>query len=213
MCGIMGYSGPSQDKRNSDLELALFYEISVRGHHAAGYFADGVIRKDAIPSWAMALQRKTRRDFEGARVVMGHARYATDGNPANPANNHPFVAGDHDQFVLIHNGIIHTKPAGIRLSSQCDSEVLVRLIERAGSVPEAKDEIFSLVGTFAFLCWDGQHLWFLRNNGSPGCYIEHNRGIFVASTPEIMYRAADAVGQAIPKPVEFPAYSLFRIWN
>ena len=209
MCGIMGYVGKGDD-RDTELALALFSVISVRGTDAAGYFADGVVRKDNISSWKMALQRKTRKDWDGAKVILGHARFATHGSPKYNENNHPFKAG---KFVLIHNGVIHTKPAGIHLESKCDSEVIIRLIERAGGVKEARSDVFGLVGSFAVLCYDGQYVWFMRNGGSPGCYIERDGGIFVASTPAIMKAAAKLACQDIPEPKALESHELYRVLN
>jgi glucosamine 6-phosphate synthetase-like amidotransferase/phosphosugar isomerase protein len=123
-------------------------------------------------------------------------------------NNHPHVAG---RFVLVHNGVVQRKPAGIRLETDCDSEILVRVIERAGGVKKAYGDLMNLAGSFAIMCWDGEDLWLLRNEFSPACYVEYNHGIFVASTPEIMEMAARSVHLKIPKPQVVPPGRLFRI--
>ena len=114
---------------------------------------------------------------------------------------------------MIHNGVIHNKPAGIHLESKCDSEVILRLIERAGGVQEARSDVFGLVGSLAILCYNGQNVWFMRNQGSPGCYIDRGGGIFIASTPEIMTSAAMLVNQDIPEPKILESYELYRILN
>jgi glucosamine 6-phosphate synthetase-like amidotransferase/phosphosugar isomerase protein len=124
-------------------------------------------------------------------------------------NNHPHVAG---KYILVHNGVIAVKPAGIKLESECDSEILVRVIERAGGVQPAYKEIMELEGSLAILCWDGESLWFLRNTGSPGYYVEHGNGIFAASTAEIIMDAAKRVGLEIGEPKRFKAGSLYHFY-
>ena len=186
MCGIMGYFGDGKELHQR-MNMALFSEISQRGIHAAGYFADGEVVKAPISSSKLAMAPRTYMDFYGAKVIMGHARFATHGSWLNPLNNHPHQA---DPYILIHNGVIFTKPAGIHLDSECDSEILVKVIQRSGGVGRAFNELCGLAGSFAFLCWDGAALWFARNEGSPGVYVEREGAVFVASTEQILKRAA-----------------------
>lgn len=151
MCGIFGFVGTAEKKKAdfTDFNLGLLGEINTRGKHASGYFADGKIVKKQIPSTELVKLAQTEKDFRGAGVIMGHARYAAHGSPRNMKNNHPHTSG---RFVLVHNGVILTKPAGIHLDTECDSEVLVKVIKKAGGVKEAYWDLLGLTGSFAILC-------------------------------------------------------------
>lgn len=106
----MGYVGSAPAERDHSIfNLALFSEISRRGQHPSGYFADGKIVKKRIPSFELAQKPSTKKDFQTASVVMVHARYATSGSPYRMENNHLHTAG---KFVLIHNGMITNKIDG-----------------------------------------------------------------------------------------------------
>ena len=66
-------------------------------------------------------------------MVLGHVRWATHGNPKDNRNNHPHVCSG-GRYFLVHNGVISnhldiTDRYGLRLRSDCDSEILLRLVE------------------------------------------------------------------------------------
>lgn len=68
---------------------------------------------------------------ESAVAMMGHTRWATHGAASDLACAHPFTC---DGGFLAHNGIIpnHDRIAaehGLLTTSECDSEVLARLVE------------------------------------------------------------------------------------
>jgi glucosamine 6-phosphate synthetase-like amidotransferase/phosphosugar isomerase protein len=120
------------------IELAVASEE--RGTEAAGFAAltaDGELLWQRQPGPARLLFRGT--EFAALRrrnvtMAIGHTRLATRGAPAVNGNNHPHLAGD---WGLVHNGWIpqHERKAallGLRLKSQCDSEVLVRVLDRHG---------------------------------------------------------------------------------
>ena len=66
-----------------------------------------------------------------ARMLVGHCRWATHGDPRNNLNNHPHPA---DGGWIVHNGVVHNhedlrrrvRPLAV---TECDSEVLGLLIE------------------------------------------------------------------------------------
>ena len=72
-----------------------------------------------------------------ARMLVGHCRYATQGDPADNINNHPHPA---DGGWIVHNGVIRdyaglVEPFDLHPVSDCDSEVLGLLVEAGrGSV-------------------------------------------------------------------------------
>jgi glucosamine 6-phosphate synthetase-like amidotransferase/phosphosugar isomerase protein len=70
---------------------------------------------------------------DDARLLIGHCRYATQGDPGNNLNNHPHPC---DGGWIVHNGMIpeyHSLVWTRELFpvSRCDSEVLGLLIEQA----------------------------------------------------------------------------------
>lgn len=140
MCGIFGFAGhpPAGAKLMFDAFLTeLAIETQVRGSHATGlcaYVGDrrtfhgkGPITATEfvrVPLWARALKQ--------AHSLIGHTRFATQGNPADNKNNHPFLS---ERWAMIHNGVISgymniAHKEGVKLESDCDSEVILRVIDK-----------------------------------------------------------------------------------
>jgi glucosamine 6-phosphate synthetase-like amidotransferase/phosphosugar isomerase protein len=76
-----------------------------------------------------------------------HARATTDGDPNRNINNHPHI-GEHS--VLVHNGMIwqHENIArshNLKLKSDCDSEVLLRLAEQKESMTEGVEHMAKVI--------------------------------------------------------------------
>jgi glucosamine 6-phosphate synthetase-like amidotransferase/phosphosugar isomerase protein len=90
------------------------------------------------------------RMVEDAVMLIGHCRYATRGNAKDNLNNHPHSA---DGGWIVHNGTVHDyliieHQRGLSRISDCDSEILGRVIEDAegtllGRCVEAAQETVS----------------------------------------------------------------------
>jgi len=110
-----------------------------RGHHAFGF---------AWLDWSGRLKMFKRRgrivdhldtldQLSEARFLIGHCRWATQGDPADNGNNHPHPA---DGGWIVHNGMIGgyadlIRRHGLAPSTDCDSELLGLLLERGqGSI-------------------------------------------------------------------------------
>jgi glutamine---fructose-6-phosphate transaminase (isomerizing) len=135
MCGVFGFV--SYDGQGPDLKaLAKIAEATMaRGPHAFGF---------AWLDWSGRLKmfKRTGRivDHLGllamvadARILVGHCRWATHGDPKNNLNNHPHPA---DGGWIVHNGVVSNHEElsveyDLHPVTDCDSEVLGLLI--AGS--------------------------------------------------------------------------------
>ena len=152
MCGVFGFAG-NLTRREWALAHRLMVELAIaseeRGTDAAGYAAltaSGELLWQRQPGPARHLFMG--REFANLRrrnVVMaiGHTRLATTGAPAVNGNNHPHLAGSVSErcasplWAVVHNGFIpwHERKAaalGVRLESQCDSEILAQVLDRYG---------------------------------------------------------------------------------
>lgn len=131
---------PAQQRLAMDLMAELAIASEVRGRDAGGFAAlcaNGELIARRQPGPAGPLFRGQEwRGLRQRRILMaiGHTRLATHGAPAINGNNHPHLAGE---WALVHNGCIpyHEHKArrlGVRLHSQCDSEILVHVLRRWG---------------------------------------------------------------------------------
>jgi glucosamine 6-phosphate synthetase-like amidotransferase/phosphosugar isomerase protein len=135
MCGVFGFV--SRD--NSSVNLKILERVALvtesRGKHAWGMaWIDGngrmrMYKQTGRVGDSLALLRMAA----DARFLIGHCRYATQGNPKINTNNHPHPA---DGGWVVHNGMIPNyddlvTAHGLHPVGVCDSEVLGLLIEQA----------------------------------------------------------------------------------
>jgi glucosamine 6-phosphate synthetase-like amidotransferase/phosphosugar isomerase protein len=136
MCGVFGFVSLNDAPVNLKVLARIAQITERRGPHAFGFaWIDGKGRlcmykqtgrvSDSLCLLAMAAD---------ASLLIGHCRYATQGDPANNLNNHPHPA---DGGWIVHNGMIHDYDTAVFRHdlypvTDCDSEVLGLLIERAG---------------------------------------------------------------------------------
>lgn len=229
MCGVLGWIGNPKHWRDSHrlmVELAIASEE--RGMDAAGYAAltaSGELLWQRQPGPARLLFRD--KEFAALRrgnVVMaiGHTRVATTGAPAVNGNNHPHLAGDlaggRPAWALVHNGFIplheHKAAAlGVRLESQCDSEILAQVLDRYGETegPETclalggKQSVLAInVASRTMLAWTNGEMPLVAFR------IDGLTGTWWASTEAIARRALERVGLTarFAKPVPRVVYRL-----
>lgn len=134
MCGIFGYVSAGEGRPNLKRLERIARVTESRGRHAFGFawldrrgrmrcFKQTGRISDHLGLLAM---------MSDARILIGHARYATQGDPADNINNHPHPC---DGGWLVHNGTVPRYLAiddewGLRRCSDCDSETIALLIER-----------------------------------------------------------------------------------
>ena len=220
MCGVFGFACPSRataragnlTRREWALAHQLMVELAIaseeRGTDAAGY---AVLTVDGEMLWQRqpgpARHLFLGKGFAALRhkdVVMaiGHTRFATTGAPAVNGNNHPHLAGD---WALVHNGFIplHERKAaalGIRLKSQCDSELLVQVLDRYGEA-EGPEVCLALGGKQSVLAINarGRAMLAWTNGEMPlvAFEVEGLPEVWWASTTEIAAGAAAKLGKSV----------------
>jgi glucosamine 6-phosphate synthetase-like amidotransferase/phosphosugar isomerase protein len=189
MCGVFGFVSKGKQPVNLRIlqEVAAITEL--RGPHAWGLAwvtADGEINTfkqqgritDSLGMLAMA---------EGARLLVGHCRYATHGDPANNANNHPHDGGD---AAVVHNGQIHhyrsiARSLRLRMQTECDSEVLGLMLKKFRGTPikrmtRACSEAVGLTPFASLAIWPDRVLA-ARANKQPLHIGETAGGVWLAS--------------------------------
>ena len=214
MCGIIGMIGNTKENRWNETHRILthlFLSAETRGRDATGFVAqpdplkgwgDGriVTDKEPIRSSQFVDENPAWRGLKHRRcsMVLGHVRWATHGDPADPQNNHPHISG---HLALVHNGILtsHRDLADkfcLRLKSDCDSEVLLRIIERSKSIPMGMS-ICLREGPGSIVVYDSREhcLWLGRDESRPLwiCKIKNDHRLFFASTPGILIHGIQSV--------------------
>jgi glutamine---fructose-6-phosphate transaminase (isomerizing) len=172
MCGIIGYIG---EREANDILINGLQQLEYRGYDSAGI---AIINNQNITIHKVEGRVNKLRigKLEGT-LGIGHTRWATHGKPED-RNAHPFSDEEHN-FVIVHNGIIENylelkaglQEAGVKFTSDTDSEVIVHLIAKAyqGNLKDAVLKVVpKLQGSFA-LCvihHDSEEIVAARN-GSP----------------------------------------------
>lgn len=216
MCGIIGYIGYAREgqwRETHDLLGQLLIAAEPRGLDATGFVArtaplhrpsqkNVIVAKAPVPAQRFVQTNGAFRRLRHQRcsVVLGHVRAATHGDPANNKNNHPFSS---DDLHLVHNGVVgnHQELSdanSLRLETDCDSEVLLRLIERAENVGVGLFRCLREVeGSMAVAVYDAKDdlVWIARNRGRPLwlARLRRDRRMFLASTSTILIDAFQAV--------------------
>jgi glucosamine--fructose-6-phosphate aminotransferase (isomerizing) len=196
-----------------DLLKGLFLAAEHRGHDATGYVAHAVPLDNPLKMETVVAKAPVRAtDFvasnSGFRALahrrctafVGHVRAATHGDPlaAGNVNNHPFVSDDGNLY-LVHNGVVSNYEEvadkyALDLTSSCDSEVLLRLVEASPNPSQGLNECLREVkGSMAVAVYDRHRdwVWLARNRGRPLwlARLEKDRRWFFASTDAILIEA------------------------
>jgi glutamine phosphoribosylpyrophosphate amidotransferase len=212
MCGIMGFARTAENTVvTRKAILGTFAGISERGLHASGYAILGAkttwAARAAVPSTIMAENAKLRKRLAGARLMIGHARFATNGEPSDNRNNHPHST-DRLTLSIVHNGVVRFRPKDIEphLRTECDSEILLRILEREG-IRDGFRRISRMPGAdFAVMAIDRLDgaLYAFRNEERPLVFANLKMeigGYLIASTEEILRTAVDKAGMGQPRRV------------
>lgn len=166
MCGIIAYIG-----RQAAYPILIkgLRRLEYRGYDSAGI----ALIQENISVYKKKGKVEELEAFigaapKGAKVGIGHTRWATHG-PPNDQNAHPHLSGN-QRLTLVHNGIIENyslikealKLEGHTFKSETDTEVLIHLIEEIQErenlpLEEAvRIALNRVVGAYAIVVMDGK---------------------------------------------------------
>ena len=192
MCGVFGYLG-----RNSSLGEVVegLKRMEYRGYDSWGM---AFPLQDKIETFKSldSLQSANSEQFDlSVEFALGHTRWATHG-AVNLTNCHPHSSSC-GRFALVHNGVVENfqqlkdelTDQGMEFSSDTDSEVILRLLEKQltqqanRSYRKALSSVFKLLkghNTLVVIAVDKQLLLGIRN-GSPLVAGRTEDDVFLAS--------------------------------
>lgn len=209
MCGIAGASFDPDfriDAAIKDIAAHMLMDIEHRGTHATGiawYRPDQKVRFRKDPIRARKFVKSILPNLDVGPTFIAHTRFATQGSPRERRNNHPFLC---HRIVGIHNGVIHNDEAltarfKLRRTSETDSEVIFRLLERFG--PESHSTLEEIGGSFAiaYLVADEGALYIARGSGSMETlyFITSPDGFLFCSCQDTVWVLAELLGMRSPQ--------------
>ncbi|MCE5244023.1 MAG: glutamine--fructose-6-phosphate transaminase (isomerizing) [Syntrophobacteraceae bacterium] len=199
MCGIVGFVGNTDGR---EVLIEGLKRLEYRGYDSAGIAMIDPGRKLRMVRCRgkiNALESRVREQPISGNVGIAHTRWATHGKPCEE-NAHPHLAGP---FAVVHNGIIENYVVlkeellkdGFTFSSETDTEVIVKLLERewrrgTGYHEAVKCTIRRLKGSFAVV---------FLNEEEPGELVAAKR-----ESPLIMGLGDDACYLASDVPAILP---------
>ena len=201
MCALFGwldYKGIVPYKVLKRLTQALANAAEERGTDAAGisYIHDGKVAIYKRPKAAHKIHFNAPDD---TKAVMGHTRFATQGDKKKNYNNHPFPGHVDKEFAFAHNGVLYNDNTLRRdkhlpdTHIETDSYIAVQLIEQQGKLDfdSLRDMAEAVQGNFTFTVLDQTNSLYIIKGSNP-MYLLHfqSLGLYVyASTESIMKKA------------------------
>lgn len=141
MCGVFAFVSRNGQGPSLKTLKAIATATEARGPHAFGFsWIDSSGRLRCFKSAGRITDHLSLlTQAAEARLLIGHCRYATHGQPEHNINNHPHPS---DGGWIVHNGVIRRYQQIIEDNaytpvSDCDSELLALMIEDyAGTLVE-----------------------------------------------------------------------------
>ncbi len=135
MCGIVGAAAK---RPVANMLLDGLKKLEYRGYDSAGIAAVDSkhhLKVVRVVGKVKELENAVHQHPMQAHTGIAHTRWATHGIPSEK-NAHPFIS--HDEFALVHNGIIENhaelrqrlSKSGYQFNSDTDTEVVVHLIHQ-----------------------------------------------------------------------------------
>lgn len=216
MCGIFGFTSPKVKNAAEFHRFAnrLFEGASIRGRDASGFAAIGdntyIADKRPLASGTFV---KTSQEWRNLREVksvalIGHTRAATQGDPIHNKNNHPFHG---PRYSMAHNGCVIgyreiARDKGIRLQTDCDSEILLHYLERRSDIRDGIIDIFSELSLTAYLAVCALE----RSTGIIHLFRTDDAPCFIMTVPRWN---ATVFASTVPILVDAASRVLSRTWN
>ncbi len=210
MCGIFGCI--ADDAAGKVLEGLR--KLEYRGYDSAGLAAifspseSTPIETEKTTGYVSDLVSKVNGRFDGAKISIGHTRWATHGGVTDQ-NAHPHSSVD-GKITIVHNGIIENATSlssrltnlGYSLSSETDTEVIVHLLDH--EIKTQSDDL-SLLDAFCTVISKLRGSWalaaivsgyegiFVSRMGAPLVIGKGEGGISVSSDVQPFYGACSEV--------------------
>lgn len=134
MCGILGvvnFNGLTQ--KDLDYFTDIFVKSKERGIDASGVAIQNLsYHKKPVPSNEFVKTREYKKILKkaiGKKWIIGHTRWATQGDPKNNKNNHPLTALP-GKFLMVHNGVVGTDKFDSN-ETKTDSYIVAQSIKKA----------------------------------------------------------------------------------
>ena len=201
MCALFGwldYKHIVPYKVLKHLTQSLANAAEERGTDAAGisYVKDGRVSIYKRPKPAHRIHFSAP---DSVTAVMGHTRFATQGDKKKNYNNHPFAGHADKEFAFAHNGVLYNDTTLRRDKKlpdthiETDSYIGVQLIEQQGKLnfDSLRDMAESVQGNFTFTVLDEDNTLYIIKGSNP-MYLIHFEalGLYIyASTESIMKNA------------------------
>lgn len=181
MCGICGIRRFGEEPIEARHVNMLLMMNERRGNQATGLAiqnTDGVVHvyKTDDPAGSVVAS-KPYRDFldrnlgDETRIVIGHTRMATQGDPRKNENNHPVFAG---KTAIVHNGCLNNdfplfNSLSLERKAQVDSDIIRAILDKDGLTPAGAKALSKLAGSAAIAAMSNDHpgTLLLARSGSP----------------------------------------------
>ena len=182
MCGIIGYTGSSNDAKN--IIINGLRALEYRGYDSAGLALQTTPGYNARLYIERAVGEVDNLVGELADIKstcgIGHNRWATHGK-ATVENAHPHYSDDYN-IAVVHNGVIDNaeflrdvlESSGFNFTSETDSEVIVHLLDKywkkhRDAKVAVRLTMSELSGTYGFVAVFSKipNALFFARNGSP----------------------------------------------
>lgn len=205
MCGIFGYISKKSEEHEKVLKYItkrMFLATQERGRDAVGYatiMPSNKVLYYKQPGTATQFITSGKYDehIKLGKIFIGHCRAGTHGTPKNNVNNHPILSKELGG-ALVHNGVISNSNTVIKdlklgMEGECDSEVIMRVMEKQNGnnfIKDIQKTCKELRGscTFAFITKQAPDDLYLVRISNPliMAYVPQLDTIFFASTEDIL---------------------------